>query len=97
MERARKLKYILAAGALVLLAANLVLERSVLGAQLDNLGLITFQPMEFVKVAFVLATATLDRLLTTRNITAFIALPAFHWRIDYHARPGNRRGLLSIS
>ena len=30
--------------------------------------------MEFVKVAFVLAgTATLDRLLTTRNITAFIA------------------------
>lgn len=75
MERARKLKYILAAGALVLLAANLVFgEVRFGGRNWINLGLITFQPMEFVKVAFVLAgTATLDRLLTTRNITAFIA------------------------
>ncbi|NLW44108.1 MAG: FtsW/RodA/SpoVE family cell cycle protein [Syntrophomonadaceae bacterium] len=75
MERARKLKYILAAGALVLLAANLVFgEVRFGGRNWINLGFITFQPMEFVKVAFVLAgTATLDRMLTTRNITAFIA------------------------
>ncbi len=78
MEQARKLKYILAAGALVLLAANLVFgEVRFGGRNWINLGFITFQPMEFVKVAFILAgTATLDRMLTTRNITAFIAFAA---------------------
>jgi cell division protein FtsW (lipid II flippase)/pSer/pThr/pTyr-binding forkhead associated (FHA) protein len=72
--RARKLKYVLAAGALVLLVLNLVLGETRYGAKnWINLGFITFQPLEFVKVAFVIAgTATLDRLLTTRNMTAFI-------------------------
>lgn len=78
MEQARKLKYVLAAGALVLLVANLVFgEVRFGGRNWINLGFITFQPMEFVKVAFVLGgTATLDRMLTTRNITAFIAFAA---------------------
>ncbi len=74
LDRARKVKYVLAAGAIVLLALNLVFGEVRFGARnWINLGFITFQPMELVKVAFVLAgTATLDRLLTTRNITAFI-------------------------
>lgn len=74
LGRARKLKYVLAAGAIVLLVMNLVFGEVRFGARnWINLGFITFQPMELVKVAFVLAgTATLDRLLTTRNITAFI-------------------------
>lgn len=74
LARARKLKYVLVAGALVLLVLNLTIGEVRFGARnWINLGFITFQPMEFIKVAFVLAgTATLDKLLTTRNITAFL-------------------------
>ncbi len=72
--RGRKLKYLLVAASIVLIALNLILGETRFGARnWINLGFITFQPMEFVKVAFVLAgTATLDKLLTTRNLTAFI-------------------------
>ena len=72
--RARRMKYVLAVGALVLMLLNLTIGEVHFGARnWINLGFITFQPMEFVKVAFVLAgTATLDKLLTTRNLTAFI-------------------------
>ncbi|NLZ38743.1 MAG: FtsW/RodA/SpoVE family cell cycle protein [Firmicutes bacterium] len=75
LGQAVKIKYFLMSGALVLLVMNLALGETYFGAKnWINLGFITFQPMEFVKVAFVLAgTATLDRLLTTRNMAAFIA------------------------
>lgn len=65
-------------GALILLVLNLVIGESRFGAKnWINLGFITFQPMEFVKIAFVLAgTATLDKLLTARNLTAFIGFSA---------------------
>ncbi|MBR0599393.1 FtsW/RodA/SpoVE family cell cycle protein [Sinanaerobacter chloroacetimidivorans] len=74
LGRARKLKYILVGCAIVLMLLNLAIGETRFGARnWINLGFITFQPMEFVKVAFVLAgTATLDKLLTTRNLTAFI-------------------------
>lgn len=74
LDMARKAKYLLVAGALVLLALNLLLGERRFGAKnWINLGFMTFQPMEFVKVAYVIAgTATLDKLLTTRNITYFI-------------------------
>ncbi|MDF3000383.1 MAG: hypothetical protein K0Q48_502 [Bacillota bacterium] len=70
----RKLKYVLVACSVVLILLNLTLGEARFGARnWINLGFITIQPMEFVKVAFVLAgTATLDKLLTTRNLTAFI-------------------------
>ncbi|NMB40371.1 MAG: FtsW/RodA/SpoVE family cell cycle protein [Firmicutes bacterium] len=73
-ERARKLKYALVATAVVLLALNLTIGETYFGAKRwVDLGFTTFQPSEFVKIAFVMAgTATLDRLLTTRNMTAFI-------------------------
>jgi cell division protein FtsW (lipid II flippase) len=70
----RKLKYFLVACSILLIILNLTVGETRYGARnWINLGFITFQPMEFVKVAFVLAgTATLDKLLTTRNLTAFI-------------------------
>lgn len=70
----RKLKYFLVACSILLILLNLTVGETRFGARnWINLGFITFQPMEFVKVAFVLAgTATLDKLLTTRNLTAFI-------------------------
>lgn len=72
--RARKLKYVLVVGALILLVLNLTIGEVRFGAKnWINLGFLSFQPMELIKIAFVLAgTATLDKLLTTRNITAFI-------------------------
>lgn len=60
--------------ALVLLVLTLIWGETRHGAQrwLD-LGFISFQPSELVKIALVMAgAATLDRLLTTRNMTAFI-------------------------
>ena len=75
LGRAEKLKFFLIASALVLMVLNLSLGETYFGAKRwINLGFVSFQPMEFVKIAFVMAgTATLDRLLTTRNMTAFIA------------------------
>jgi len=72
--RGRKLKYVLVICSLILILLNLTIGESRFGAKnWINLGFITIQPMEFVKIAFVLAgTATLDKLLTARNLTAFI-------------------------
>lgn len=74
LDRAQKIKLFFLAVAVLLLAFNLIFGKVRNGAKnWIDLGFITFQPMEFVKVAFVLAgTATLDRLLTTRNLTSFI-------------------------
>lgn len=74
LGRACMIRNVLTALALVLLAFNLVFGETRFGARnWINLGFLTFQPFEFIKVAFVLAgAATLDRLLTARNLTAFI-------------------------
>ncbi len=78
LGRANRLKYILVASALVLLVLNLTIGEVRFGAKRwIDLGFITFQPSEFVKIAFIMAgTATLDRLLTVRNMTAFIGFTA---------------------
>jgi cell division protein FtsW len=72
---ARALKYLLSAAGIILLVLNLTIGETRFGAKnWINLGFITFQPLELVKVSFVIAgAATLDKLLTTRNLTAFIA------------------------
>ncbi|HEX2938187.1 MAG TPA: FtsW/RodA/SpoVE family cell cycle protein [Ruminiclostridium sp.] len=74
LERAQKVKYFIMAAAVLLLLLNIVLGQMRNGARnWIDIGFITIQPMEFVKIAFVLAgAATLDRLLTTRNLTSFI-------------------------
>lgn len=69
-----KLRHPAAIFALALLVLNILLGTVSHGAKnWINLGFISFQPSEFVKVAFVFAgAATLERLLTTRNLTLFL-------------------------
>lgn len=74
LDRAHTMRYLFIAAGLLLMILNLALGKSHFGARnWIDLGFASFQPMEFVKIAFILAgTATLDRLLTTRNMTAFV-------------------------
>lgn len=75
LDRAVKLRWPIAVAGLALLALNLILSKSVFGAKnwLTFVG-VTFQPSEFVKIAFVFAgAATLDRLFAKRNLVLFIA------------------------
>jgi cell division protein FtsW (lipid II flippase) len=75
LDRAVKLRWPIAMAGLALLALNLILSKSVFGAKnlLTAFG-VTFQPSEFVKIAFVFAgAATLDRLFAKRNLVLFIA------------------------
>ena len=74
LDRAKKSRWPVAAAGLLLLGVNLVLSEVVFGARnwLTIAG-VTFQPSEFVKVAFVIAgAATLDRLFARRNLLLFI-------------------------
>lgn len=73
-KSARRLKYVLTIFAMLLMLSTLAIGETRFGAKnWINLGFITFQPFEFIKVAFVIAgAATLDKLLTTRNLTAYI-------------------------
>ena len=74
VDRARTARYVFAAGAVALLALNLVLARARFGAlNWISIGGVSIQPSEFVKVAFVFAGAsTLDRLLSKRNLILFL-------------------------
>ncbi|NLA86002.1 MAG: FtsW/RodA/SpoVE family cell cycle protein, partial [Clostridiales bacterium] len=75
LNRAVKLRWPIAVAGLLLLAANLLLSGTVLGARnWLKINGISFQPSEFVKIAFVFAGATaLDRLFARRNLVLFIA------------------------
>ena len=70
-----KLRLPVAIGALVLLAINLIIGRVKYGAQnWIEIGGITVQPSEFVKVAFIfVGAATLEKIQTSKNIIKFIA------------------------
>lgn len=74
LERATRARWLMGGAAIALLAANLLLGRTVYGAQnWIYIGPFSFQPSEFVKVAFVYAgSSTLDRLLARRNLILFI-------------------------
>lgn len=75
LTRAVKLRWPIAITGLVLLAVTLLTAESIFGAKnwLSISG-VSFQPSEFVKIAFVFAgTATLDRLFARRNLMLFIA------------------------
>jgi len=74
LNRAKKLRIPIAAAGLLLLAVNLVLSEAVFGAKnwLTLFGF-SFQPSEFVKIAYIFAGAvTLDRLLNKWNLILFI-------------------------
>ena len=70
-----KIRPIVAAGALVFLAANIVLAKWVNGAgNWIEIAGIRIQPSEFVKAAFIfVGAATLEKIQTSKNIIWFIA------------------------
>ena len=78
LERAQKARWLMAAGAVGLLALTLVFGSNREGAKLwIEVGGFTFQPSEIAKICYIFAgAATLDRLFRKRNLTLFIVLTA---------------------
>ena len=74
LERAKKFRYLAAAGGIALLAVNLAFGTEQFGAKnWIFIGGFSFQPSELVKICFIFAGAsTLDRLVTKRNLFLFI-------------------------
>lgn len=74
MDRVAKYRVFIGAGAILLFALNLVIGTEQYGAKnWIQLGPVSFQPSEFIKIAFVfVGTSTLDRLQTKKNITEFL-------------------------
>lgn len=78
LERVKKMRLAAAVFAGILLAANVVFGLEQFGAKnWIEIGGFTFQPSEFVKIAYIYAgAATLDRLYRKRNLFLFIAFSA---------------------
>lgn len=78
LDRVAKCRVAIGIGALVLFAINLIIGDEVNGSKnWIDLGFISIQPSEFIKIAFVfVGTSTLDRLQTKKNITEFIIFAA---------------------
>lgn len=79
LDKAKKLRYAAAAAGILLLAANLVLGRSINGSRnWIYIGGFSIQPSELVKICFVLAGAsTMDQIVTRKNMLAFVLYTAF--------------------
>ncbi|MEL4105971.1 FtsW/RodA/SpoVE family cell cycle protein [Oscillospiraceae bacterium WX1] len=75
LANAVRLRWPIGIAGLVLLALNLLLSPTVFGARnWLSIGGMSFQPSEFVKLAFVfVGAATLDRLFAKRNLFLFVA------------------------
>ena len=78
LERAQQLRWLMAAGAIGLLAITLVIGTGDYGAKnWIKFGGFSFQPSEIAKICYIFAgAATLDRLFKKRNLTLFIVLTA---------------------
>ena len=76
LERVKKLRWLMAAGAIGLLGITLVLGQSKYGAvNWISIGGLSFQPSEIAKICYIFAgSATLERLFRKRNLTLFIVL-----------------------
>ena len=76
LERVKKRRWLMAAGAIGLLGITLVLGRAKFGAtNWVTLGGISFQPSEIAKICYIFAgSATLERLFRRRNLALFIVL-----------------------
>ncbi len=78
LERAKTVRYLAAVAGIGLLAFNLLFGVEKFGARnWIQLGGVSFQPSEFVKVCFIyVGASTLSRLMAKRNIVLFIAYSA---------------------
>ena len=78
LERAKTVRYLAAVAGIGLLAFNLLFGVEKFGARnWIQLGGVSFQPSEFVKVCFIyVGASTLSRLMAKRNIMLFIAYSA---------------------
>ncbi len=78
LRRVRSLRWFAAAGALGLLALNLLLSQELFGAKnWITVAGFSLQPSEFVKIAYIyVGAATLDRLFMGRNLFLFIGFSA---------------------
>ena len=78
LERAKTVRYLAAVAGIGLLAFNLLFGVEKFGARnWLQLGGVSFQPSEFVKVCFIyVGASTLSRLMAKRNIVLFIAYSA---------------------
>jgi len=74
LDRVAKYRIFIGAGAILLFALNLVIGTENHGAKnWIQIGPLSMQPSEFIKIAFVfVGTSTLDRLQTKKNITEFL-------------------------
>ena len=78
IDRVKRLRVPIAVAGMLLLAVNVVFSQAVFGARnWLQIGGVSFQPSEFVKIAFVfMGAATLDRLFHRRNLFVFILYSA---------------------
>lgn len=78
IDRTTRLRHAAALIALALFAFNLVFGKNISGARnWVIIGSIRFQPSELIKIFYIFAgAATLDRLLTTRNLALWIGFSA---------------------
>jgi cell division protein FtsW (lipid II flippase) len=78
LNRARKTRWLMCVIALALFAVNIALGFTEYGSKnWIDLGFITVQPSEFVKIAFIFfGASTLDKLVTKRNLFTFIIFTA---------------------
>lgn len=79
LKLAEKARWPIAAAAAALLAFNVLFGQQIFGAKnWVSIGPLSFQPSEFVKIAFILAgAATLDRLFAKRNLIFTVLFSAF--------------------
>ena len=74
LTRAKRMRLPIAVAGVLLLASNIIFSREIYGARgWLEIGGVSFQPSEFVKIALIFAgAATLDRLFAKRNLVIFI-------------------------
>lgn len=79
LKRAQKFRYVAAVGGILLLLVNLAFGAIKNGAQnWIEIGGISLQPSEFVKICFVLfGASTLDSIVTKKNMIFFVAYAGF--------------------
>ncbi len=78
VNRVMKARLWIAIAAILLFALNLIIGTEANGSKnWINLGFISIQPSEFIKIAFIfVGTSTLDKLQTARNLGGFLGFTA---------------------